>query len=119
MKKTSPFVRCRTEAPANCHLIIKRDGKSLRKHTDGRNWSGFSTRINRTDEGNPRRCHGNSSGSEAHLDDESRDRVAYSCVCRERRARPNSAEDLCSLSRQGVFALFPPHLSGTSGSLST
>src|SRR6266576_2880337 len=56
--------------------------------------------------------------SQADLDDESGDRVADSRLCRERRARPDSAEKCRTFSCRGVYALFSRYLAGTSGGLS-
>jgi hypothetical protein len=43
---------------------------------------------------------------ETYVGDASRDRFAHSGVCRERRARPGSAENGRSLGRRGMFTLF-------------
>ena len=47
-----------------------------------------------------------------------RDRFAHSFMRRERRARPDSVEIGCALSRRGVLALFARYLGGAPGSLS-
>ena len=39
-------------------------------------------------------------------------------MCRQRRARPDSAQNGCSLSRRGVYALFSRYLAGAQGSVS-
>jgi hypothetical protein len=44
--------------------------------------------------------------------------VSHSCVCRERRARSDDAENGCAPIRRGVHALFSRYLAGAPGSLS-